>query len=292
VLLATLAAGLSPASAQTSGCSIIDRGGTECSIIDPGTPAPPAPGETSVRNSSPPGPRFVWLNILLACDAAVSSGWTPISDLDAAVFDFSLAAGSGEPAEPGELWIGELYLPTSGGTNSGFISCVGVGSAAPPQPPPLPTAGEIWGEALTFEPEVNIDPYVRGLTGLETYLWYEGPTSDAVSLTLNGYGVAAQIEAVEFRWDVGGESREGGQVYASPVPGSAEDPAAVHTYAIPADVTLVHEILWVGSAVLSGPGLPAGGVTIDLGQAFLTTARAYDVIEVRTPLVRGLPQED
>ena len=44
---------------------------------------------------------------------------------------------------------------------------------------------------------------------------------------------------------------------------------------------------WTGSAVITGPGVPVGGITIDLGQAVLATARAYDVIEVRTPLTGG-----
>ena len=79
----------------------------------------------------------------------------------------------------------------------------------------------------------------------------------------------------------------GQQLYVSPTPGSAPDPAATHVYNLPGPVVVVHETLWSGTAVLTGPGLPAGGLSIDLGSAVLATARAYDVIEVRTPLVRG-----
>ncbi|MCP3988658.1 MAG: hypothetical protein GY724_06280 [Actinomycetia bacterium] len=290
MLLATLVAGPSPATAQTGGCSIIDRGGTDCSIIAPGAPPPPGPGEsTGPHVTAPPAPYFMWLRIRLPCDAANSTGWTPVSNLAAAIGDFPLAADSGEFEEPGLLRIGELNLPFGIKTNTGFIACVAAGLPDPPYPPPLPTAQEIWGEALTFEPAVNVDPYIRGLTGLETYLWYEGVDTDSVVITLNGYGVAAEIEAIEFRWDVGGESREGESFYSRPFPGSADDPAAVHTYAVPAEVIIVHEVVWEGSATITGPGLPAGGIPLDLGQAVLATARAYDVIEVRTPLVRGLP---
>lgn len=288
VIAASLFFVAGPAQAQDGSCSGLDRAGTECSIIDVLRPGAPVPGGPPVlRSSSPPGPTFVWLNLLLTCDAATSSGWTSLTNLASAIFDISLLAGAGPPADPGVVWIGELIDPVTGGTNTGYLSCVGTGDAPPPLPPPLPTAGEIWGEALTFEPSVNLDPYVRGLTGLETFMWYEGPTSDSVALILNGYAVTAQIDAVEFSWDTGGLSRDGVQLYVSATPGSADDPAADHIYAQPEDVVVIHEIVWTGTAVVTGPGLPAGGTTIDLGQAVLAIARDYDVIEVRTPLVGG-----
>ena len=282
IALAATAVVSPPAGAQ--GCTPIDRSGTTCRIGD-GSNSPPAPGERSVSTESPPGPTFVWLNLLIPCEAATSGGWTPLTDLDSAIFDLSFGPGVADPVEPGVIWIGELVDPATGPTNSGYLSCVGAGEAVPALPPPPPTADEIWGAALTFEPQVNLDPYVRGLTGLETHMWYEGPLSDSVSLSLNGYGVTATIAAVEFRWDMGGASREGVQSYATAEPGSAASPAALHTYSQPGAVVVIHEIVWAGSAVLTGPGLPAGGVVVDLGTATLATARAYDVIEVRTPVV-------
>ena len=274
-----------PVTAQT--CSAIDRNGTTCNLADQLDPPKPTPGHKVVRSASPPGPKFVWVNLLLACDAAGNAGWTPMTDLSAAILDLSFLAGGPALVEPGVLWVGELVDPVNGGTNSGYISCVGAGQPRPPLPPPLPTADQIWGAALTFEPQVNLDPYVRGLTGLETYMWYEGPTDDNVTITLNGYTVTAAIQAVEFGWDMGGETRNGEQVHHSARAGSPDDPAAEHTYATPGPVMVTHEITWTGTSVLTGPGLPAGGITVDLGQAVLATARDYDVIEVRTPLVRG-----
>jgi len=276
---------VAPAAAQ--GCSALDRSGTTCNLSDQLNPPRPTPGDVVVRSSAPPGPRFVWLNLLLACDAAGDGGWTPMTDLSAAILDLSFLAGGPTPAEPGVLWVGELVDPANGGTNSGYISCVGTGQPRPPLPPPLPNADQIWGAALTFVPQVNLDPYVRGLTGLETYMWYEGPTADTVTITLNGYGVTATIQAVEFSWDMGSDTRSGERIHRSGLAGSPEDPAATHTYAKPGPVVITHEITWTGTSVLTGPGLPAGGITVDLGQAVLATARDYDVIEVRTPLVRG-----
>ena len=287
LVVATLGGVASPGAAQTGGCSVLDPAGTECTIVDTPPPPAPGPGERSGPHvSAPRGPRFQRLNLLVPCDAASPGGWTPNTDLDAAIFDLATLIAAAPPDEPGVLWIMELVRPGVGPTNTGFITCVAAGDGPPPPPPPLPTAQQIWGEALTVEPGVNLDPYVRGLTGLETYAWYDGgQLSDSVTLTLNGYGVTATIQAVEFRWDMGGPSRTGETRHVTTHPGSADDPAATHVYAQPAPVVVVHETVWIGTATITGPGLPAGGIAVDLGQATLAAARAYEVIEVRTPLV-------
>lgn len=283
-LASTLALG-PPASAQ--GCNSLDGSGTVCRLQGGNGPARPQPGGRAVSNDSPPGPTFSWLNLLATCDASTGGGWTSLNDLDSAIFDLSLLTGAAEPVEPGVLWIGELIDPATGGTNTGFITCVGASQARPALPPPLPTADDIWGAALTFQPEVNLDPYIRGLTGLETRMWYEGQTADSVGITLNGYSVTADIAAVEFIWDMGEPSRTGQYVYRSTTPGSADTPAASHTYAQPGPAPITHQVVWAGTSVVTGPGLPAGGVTVDLGTATLAVARDYDVIEVRAPVVRG-----
>ncbi len=273
-----------PAGAAPAGCNPLDRGGTECRIGDGGDPAPG--GGTTVSVDAGPGPTFKRLRFWFGCESAGGAGWTPVPDVESAVFDLSNPPAGFEPEEPGWLWISELILPDGTATNTGYLTCVGDG-VTPPPPPPIPTAAEVWGAALTFEPEVNLDPLVRGLTGLETYMWYEGPTADTVVLTLNGYGVVASIEAVEFQWEMGAADRDGTERYASPDPGSAAAPAADHVYGQPAEAVVIHRIQWTGSAVLTGPGLPAGGIELDLGQAVLAVARAYDVIEVRTPVLGG-----
>ncbi|MEM7337679.1 MAG: hypothetical protein AAF467_03460 [Actinomycetota bacterium] len=286
VIAATILAiiGPSPAAAQNGSCSGIDRNGTECRISAGVAPSAPAPGTTSLRAVTGPQPYFRWLRYGTVCE--VGGGSTPTADIGSVIFDLNALNAAGPPANPGVLWVAELFEADGTRTNSGFVSCTPDDADQPPAPPPLPTADEIWGAALTFEPTVNTDPFVRGLTGLETYFWYEGPTADAVTITLNGYSVSATIQAEEFTWDTGAESRDGGQLYVSAAPGSADAPAAEHTYALPDDVVIVHEITWSGSATIGGPGLPPGGIGVDLGVATLSTARAYDVIEIRAPLVR------
>jgi hypothetical protein len=282
LIVGILIAGSSPAAAQ---CSRLNPNGTLCDLSSLINPARPQPGQSTISSSSPPGPTFVWADSGEACDAASSSEAVARADLNAAIgAQLTAAAEADLPDEAGDFWIGRLVDPVTGPTNSGFTSCVSAG-AIPSLPPPLPTAEEIWGAALTFVPEVNLDPYIRGLTGLETHMWYEGLTADSATLTLNGYGVTADIEAIEFRWDMDGPSRDDLQAYSSLVAGSSDLPAATHTYAVPGEVEIVHEVVWIGASVLTGPGLPAGGISVDLGAAILATARDYDVIEVRTPLV-------
>ncbi len=284
--LLLVGAGAAPAAAQT--CSALDRVGTTCKLADNLNPPKPQPGKKVIRTRAAPAPKFVWMNTLNPCDAALARGWTPTNDIGTAIFDIGLlVGGGGGGARPGVIWIAELVDPVTGGTNTGFVSCVAVGTPQPPAPPVLPTADEIWGAALTYQPVVNLNPYVRGLTGLETFMWYEGPTTNNVAITLNGYAVTAAIRTTAFTWDMGGDSRSGQRVYQASQPGSATVPAATHTYATPGPVVVTHEITWTGTSVLTGPGLPAGGVRMDLGTAVLATARDYDVIEVRTPLVGG-----
>jgi len=290
-ITSVIAAPAMPASAQTSGsgnCSGLNRVGTNCRLTtgSGGSASRPSPGSSNVSyhgNAAPP-PRFIWLNTLVPCDASQPDGWTPVPDLIAASADLA-AAGVTTPATPGQIWMGELFDPASGPTNTGFAGCVQVGGALPPQPT-LPQAGDIWAAALTFVPDVNLDPLVRGLTGLETHLWYSGPTSDTVALTLNGFSTQASIVAETFAWDMDGPDRNGRQLRSSGVAGSRERPAASHTYALPGTMDIHHQIQWSGRAVLTGPGLPSGGVGMDLGTATLSVARDYDVIEVRAPVVR------
>ncbi len=267
-------------------CTYIEPSGTRCRIGTGGPP--PADGEHVVRAiASPPAPFFRPLRYPVpTCDADGAGGWTPLTDLASAVFDLTSTLAP-DPVEPGYILLLELNSPAGVGQNTGFLTCVGDGEPEPALPPPLPTAGEIWGEALTYEPAVNLDPFVRGLTGLETYMWYEGATADTVTLTLNGYVVTATIGTVGFAWDMDGPGRDGVAIHRSTVPGSADAPAATHLYAEPEEVTVIHEITWTGTSVVTGPGLPPGGLVVDLGTAVLATARDYQVIEVRTPLVRN-----
>ena len=283
--LVGLGALVSPAGAQTQ-CTTLDPLGTKCSITDLIEQPMPEPGTSIVRSQAPPGPRFVWLNTYIGCEAESADQWSVVTSISQALRSLTSVYSTSDANVPGEVWVGELVDPSSGGTDHGYIGCVEVATAGPAKPPPIPTAEQIWGQALTGVPSVKLDPFVRGLTGMETRMWYEGAVSDSVQLTLDGYWITADIEAVGFSWEMGGPDLAGRSIQQSNHPGSADNPAATHTYASASDVRIIHEVVWVGTAVMGGPGIP-GSVIVDLGEAKLFTARDYEVIQVRTPVVRG-----
>jgi hypothetical protein len=278
----TVAAPLSPAGAQ--GCTRLTPSGTNCNIGNLVNPPRPSPGGTTISSDAPPGPTYSWSDTGIACDASTATGWISAVSVTSYARELAELAGPA-PAVPGTVWVGRLVDPVTGLTDSGYGSCVAVGEQAPPRPPEPPTAEEIWGAALTVVPEVSLDPVVRGLTGLENHMWYQGVTADSVVLSLDGFDVTADITAIEFQWDMDGPTRDQILVYSSPIPGSAEEPAASHTYALPGEYQILHQVIWTGTSLVTGPGLPAGGLVIDLGTAALATARDYTVIEVRTPLL-------
>src|SRR5438093_9636498 len=74
-------------------------------------------------------------------------------------------------------------------------------------------------------PVIGVNPHQVGLTGLATYLWYVGPTTKAVTVTLNGFAVTAEAHAVSYHWTTG----DGGD-YVSSAPGSEASPSATHVY--------------------------------------------------------------
>ena len=283
--VALLASPIGPVGAQTQ-CSAVDPLGTRCSVTDETKHSAPTPGTTTVRSQAPPGPRYVWVNTSIRCEAETADQWSQVNSISNSLRSISSIYRTSEAIVPGEVWVGELVDPRLGGTDAGYIGCVADGTSGPPKPPPLPTAEQIWGEALTYVPPINLDPKVRGLTGMETRMWYSGPTSDSVDLTLNGYWIRAEIRAVGFGWDMGGANLDGSTTQYSTAAGSPDSPAATHTYTAASNVRIIHEVTWVGNATMGGPGIP-GAVDIDLGQAVLATARDYEVIQVRTPLVPG-----
>lgn len=275
-----------PYAGAQQACSSLNPGGARCSIRDQLNPPIPEPGSAVLRTNAPPGPRFVWLNTAVPCEAATVSGWVSAPSISRALGTISSSYSTIDLQVPGEIWIGELVDPGSGPQDQGWIGCVAPGDDGPPKPPPIPTPAEIWGAVLTFVPDVHLDPHIRGLTGLETRMWYEGPTGDSITLNLNGYTVSASIEAVGFGWDMGGRDLDGVSQHFASEPGTALGPAATHTFARPAQVSIVHDVTWAGRATISGRGVSAG-IAVDLGQALLIVARHYEVIEIRTPLVGG-----
>lgn len=152
------------------------------------------------------------------------------------------------------------------------------------EPPDLrvPTIAEIWSAAMRDipGPRPGINPRPTGLTGLETWLWYDGPREVAISTGVRGWTVTGTARVVEVTFDMGD-----GQEVSSATGGSEAEPAARYVYETKGDYDVVVTARWEADVVLSGPGLPGGRPT-PIGSAVLRGTERYPVQEVRGLLVK------
>jgi hypothetical protein len=160
--------------------------------------------------------------------------------------------------------------------------------------PPTPALEDEIFEALpTPLIGLNPSPAVRGLTGLDTWLWYEHAGDDpepSIELHLrvpdpaNGvvYDVTATAHAGEFVWDMG-VGPDG--VYASTTPGSPADlpdtAAAIHLYEVKGTYPVTMTVTWTGSY-----SYPEFTGTNPFADVDLVATEAYPVAEVRTYITR------
>jgi hypothetical protein len=157
--------------------------------------------------------------------------------------------------------------------------CVVQGSA-PPGIPPVPTISEIWRAAMREipGPGLGVNPRPVGLTGLETWLWYEGPSEVGVNTGIGPWTVTGTAYLKEVTFDMGdGESVTGTR------PGSEIDPAARFIYETKGTYRITVTARWEADLVLSGPGIP--GRATPIGSAVLRSEHDYRVREVRGVLV-------
>lgn len=127
---------------------------------------------------------------------------------------------------------------------------------------------------------VGVNPRIKGLTGMQTWLWYAGSTAPRrVSLSLNGYAVEASVRPVAYRFFVAGRERA---TYRSSRPGTESRPAATHVFRHRGSYVLAVEVDWRGSYTFTRPD----GVTETVPLAVTTRSeRAYRVAEAQ-PVVR------
>jgi hypothetical protein len=180
-------------------------------------------------------------------------------------------------------WYGLVIRDLSGAVVSTENHCLPVnpdGTPVLPELPPVPTIGDIWAAALReiTRPALGINPRPTGLTGLETWLWYEGPSELGVSTSIGAFTVTGTAYLREVTFDMGD-----GEPVTATTPGSAEAPAARHVYETKGTYEVVITATWEADLVLSGPGLPARPTPI--GSAVLRSSETYPVQEVRGLLV-------
>ncbi|MGH8985043.1 MAG: hypothetical protein ACRDY6_14365, partial [Acidimicrobiia bacterium] len=205
----------------------------------------------------------------LAAPRPYTYTWVPLIPPAAYPAAFDCVDPFGGPGRPYALVVRDL----SGAMVATEPRCVPlnpVGAPALPELPPVPTIGEIWRAALRdiTRPALGINPRPTGLTGLETWLWYEGPSELGVSASIGAFTVTGTAHLREVTFDMG----EGETVTATE-PGSATSPAARYVYETKGTYEIVVTATWEADLVLSGPGLPARPTPI--GSAVLRSSESY-----------------
>ncbi len=144
-----------------------------------------------------------------------------------------------------------------------------------------PSAEEVVAQAPIPVPVVNINPHVRGLVGIETWLWYD--QAAAVTLppvALDGWSVDADLSVAALAWDMGN-----GDVVTGTGPGTEDDPSATYVYENEcAPCTITMTVTWSGSYTVTHPSAPAP-VTFALGAHQVRTELVYDVPEVEAVVI-------
>ena len=141
-----------------------------------------------------------------------------------------------------------------------------------PSVPPPPSA--VWDKVPLPAPEVRVNPGPGGLTGLETYFWYDQPVTQSLQLELDGFITTIDARVVRLRWRTGD-----GTELTSTVPGSPTQPAARHVYETKGSYTVTLDVTWSGTYRFAGPGLDP--ITVPLGERTFSGQAVYPVAEIR-----------
>ncbi len=116
-----------------------------------------------------------------------------------------------DPALPPELDYGDVWVITMSHVETGEVvavryRCVYPDEDPPAPPPAPPTPGFVLSEIaplLVLEP--SHDPFVRGLTGLDTMLWCTGGSQVATDpIVVGGWTVTATAIRTTVAWDIEG----------------------------------------------------------------------------------------
>lgn len=154
---------------------------------------------------------------------------------------------------------------------------------------------------LTANPDGSQE--IPGITGLETWFWYDGPLSRTVVATVDGYQTTATLRPVAWRWwpcwdyrppETARHKRPRGcdraTVLTSTVPGSRPPPgsdgaaaAARFTYETSGSYTARLQVVWHGAWTFTAGGVTTNGG--DLGPVTTATTSDYLVMQIRSILL-------
>jgi hypothetical protein len=128
------------------------------------------------------------------------------------------------------------------------------------------------------QPIVTTSPANRGLTGLETWYWFDTSGHLQVGLNLRGFTVTATADA-KFHWSTGD-----GAVFETGLGGTGQNPAVRHVYDSKSPgtgYTVTLDMIWAGGYNWFGFGDAGAG---QLGPVTRRGTRSYPVNEVRSVL--------
>ncbi|MDP8931279.1 MAG: hypothetical protein M3O70_22590 [Actinomycetota bacterium] len=190
------------------------------------------------------------------------------------------------------------------------VQCIPYSAQRPDAPAPdfVDIEGAIHDEMLKRlpRPVVDVNPDQRGLTGLETHFWYADnsasglepvdhdgnpatPPVPGLEVTANAgpYAITGRVAITRYQWRISpargpGAGRDRATL-TSTTPGSPERPAARYLFDTKGRYTLTAETVWAGSYTWTAPGQQGSG---SLGEVPLSASRDYEVIEVRSVLVK------
>ena len=166
---------------------------------------------------------------------------------------------------------------------------------------------DVWAEARRQMERVTAehDPYVRGLTGLETFVWYSGDAHVEPFLlawTDPSAGITWTVEAWawinRFSWDFGdGTVRIRTATTPSDLPsaqGTPDRPAASSTYETTSKSSgfeggfpFAFQGTWIGQYRWSADGGATWSASVPMANAFTDVATVdFEVVEVRSTLTR------
>lgn len=152
----------------------------------------------------------------------------------------------------------------------------------PPPPPPSPQAvtALVRDQAGIVVPDVRVSPPGRGVTGFESWFWYDGQDGVRVSATLGGWAVEATMAPTRWCWlpEAAGQDWR-----CAETPGNADAPAARHVYETSRPNTVRIQVTWAGSYRVSRAGVGSGGGTLD--PIVVRGSTDYPITQIRSVLI-------
>lgn len=183
------------------------------------------------------------------------------------------------PPGIGIVLLVEMYERATGSLIDVSARCVPAVQPGAPLviPDPPPTIGEIWDAVTLPTPSLNLSPAAEGVTGLDTWLWSTSPATIAIDVAIGPWRVAGTATRTGFIFDPGE-----GENTTTNDGGSPQQPSALHQFEIKGNYSVAVGTTWTATVTMSGPGLVARPTPI--GNALLSTAQTYQVVEIRSVL--------